>query len=38
MPYNQDTLENTGGGLVCLVAQLAEEATTGLQKAKEARQ
>lgn len=35
---NQDTLENTGDGLVCLVAQLAEEATICFQKAKEARQ
>lgn len=35
---SQDTLENAGRGLVGLVAQLAEEATTFLQRAEEAKQ
>ena len=36
--FSQDTLENAGDGLICLVAQGAGEATTSLQKAEEARQ
>lgn len=35
---SQDILENAGDGLLCLMVQLAEEATTSLQKSKEARQ
>lgn len=34
---SRDTLENAGDGLVGLMAQLAEEATSFLQKAEEAR-
>lgn len=35
---SQDILENAGDGLLCLMVQLAEEATMSLQKSKEARQ
>lgn len=34
-PPSQDTLENAGDDCVCLVAQVAEEATPSPQKAKE---